>query len=97
MFPKTRSYVKKCNGQTRWMYFLIDDIDLSERYNTIWDKVSTDIKKNLILSLSIIYIYIFLKTNVKSHGDEVTVFCDKGGFKSCLFCSDYLGFCSQKR
>ena len=56
MFPKTRSYVKKCNGQTRWMCFLIDDIDLSERYNTIWDKVSTDIKKNLILSLSIIYI-----------------------------------------
>ena len=36
------------------MYFLIDD-DLLEKYNTIWDKVSTDIKKkNLIVNLSII-------------------------------------------
>ena len=27
------------------MYFLIEDDDLLEKYNTIWDKVSTDIKK----------------------------------------------------
>ena len=34
--------------------FLIENDDLLEKYNTIWDKVSTDIKKNLIASLSII-------------------------------------------
>ena len=27
------------------MYFLIEDDDLLEKYNTIWDKVSADIKK----------------------------------------------------
>ena len=27
------------------MYFLIEDDDLLEKYNSIWDKVSADIKK----------------------------------------------------
>ena len=27
------------------MYFLIEDDDLLEKYNTIWDKVNADIKK----------------------------------------------------
>ena len=27
------------------MYFLIEDDDLLKKYNTIWDKVSADIKK----------------------------------------------------
>ena len=52
MLLKTRAYVKSCDGQTKWMYFLIEDDDLLEKYSTIWDKVSTDIKKNLIASLS---------------------------------------------
>ena len=38
-------YVKSYDGQTKWMYFLIDDDNLLEKYNTIWDKVSADIKK----------------------------------------------------
>ena len=55
MLPKTSVYVKSCDGQTRWMYLLIQDDDLLEKYNTIWDKVSADIKKrNLIESLSTI-------------------------------------------
>ena len=29
------------------MYFLIEDEDLLEIYNTIWDKVNTDIKIEL--------------------------------------------------
>ena len=53
MLPKTSTYVKSCDGQTKWMYFLIEDDDLLEKWNTIWDKVSADIKKNLIASLSI--------------------------------------------
>ena len=33
------------DGKTKWIYFLIEDDDLLEKHNTIWDKVSTDIKK----------------------------------------------------
>ena len=36
------------------MYFLIEDDELPEKYYTIGGKVSTDIKKNLILNLSTI-------------------------------------------
>ena len=40
------AYVKNYDGETKWMYFLIeDDDDFLEKYNTIWDKVSADIKK----------------------------------------------------
>ena len=45
MLPKRSAYVKSYDGQTKWMYFLIEDDDLLEKYNTIWDKVSADIKK----------------------------------------------------
>ena len=40
MLPKASTYVKSYNGQTEWMYFLIEDDDLLEKYNTIWDKVN---------------------------------------------------------
>ena len=33
------------NGQTKSMYFLTGDDDLLEKHNTIWNKVSADIKK----------------------------------------------------
>ena len=36
------------------MYFLTEDDDLLEKYNTSRDKVSAVIKKNLIMSLSTI-------------------------------------------
>ena len=54
MFPKTSAYVKIYDGQTKCMYFLIEDDDLWENYNTIWDKVLVS-NKNLIGSLSIIF------------------------------------------
>ena len=54
ILPKTRAYVKRYNGKTNSMYFLIEDDDLLEKYNTTWNKVSADIKKNVIASLSII-------------------------------------------
>ena len=53
MLPKTSAYVKGYDGPAKWMYCLIKD-DLLEKYNTIWDKVSPDIKNNLIVSLSTI-------------------------------------------
>ena len=47
MLPKTSGYVKSYGRQTKWMYFLIEADDLLEKYNTIWDKVGTDIKKEI--------------------------------------------------
>ena len=45
MIPETSAYVKSYDGQAKWMYFLIQDNNLLEKYNNIWDKVSSDIKK----------------------------------------------------
>ena len=44
ILPKTRAYIQSYDRQTKWMYFLIEDGDLLEKYNTIWDRVSADIK-----------------------------------------------------
>ena len=57
------------------MYFLIEDDDLLEKYNTIWDKVITDIKKEF--DSKPVYNEEFLTTKIKSHGDEVTDFYNK--------------------
>ena len=35
ILPKTNAYVKCYDGQTKWMYFLIEDDDLLEKCNTI--------------------------------------------------------------
>ena len=35
MLPKTRAYVKRYSGQTKLLYFLIQDDDLLEKSNTI--------------------------------------------------------------
>ena len=75
MLPKTSTYVKSYDGQTKWMYFLIEVDDLLEKYNTIWNKISADIKKEF--DSEPVYKKIYLKTKKKSHGDEVTDFYDK--------------------
>ena len=49
--------------------------ELLEKYNTIWDKVSTDIKREF--DSNPVYNKNYLKTKIKSHGDEVTDFYDK--------------------
>ena len=33
MLPKTTAYVKSYDGQTKWMYFLVEDNDLLETIN----------------------------------------------------------------
>ena len=58
---------------------MIEDDDLLEKHNTIWDNVSTDIKKEFDSEL--VYNKEFLKTRIKSHGDEITDFYDKKIFK----------------
>ena len=45
MLPKTSAYVKSYDGQTQWMYFLIEVDDLLKKYNSILDKFSANIKK----------------------------------------------------
>ena len=73
MLSKTSAYVKSCNGQTKWMYFLISDDDSLEKYNNaIQDKVSADMKKEFDSEL--LHNINFLKRTIKLHGDEVTGF-----------------------
>ena len=45
MLPKKSAYVKSYDEQTKQMHFLTENDDILEKYITIWDKVSTDIKK----------------------------------------------------
>ena len=72
MLPKTSAYVKSYDGQTKWMHFLIEDDGVLEKFNTIWDKVSADMKSEF--DSKSVYNKIFLKTKIKSHSDEVTDF-----------------------
>ena len=51
MLPKTVHFFKIYDEKTKWMYFLIEDDELLEKFNTLWDNVSTDIRK-MITSLS---------------------------------------------
>ena len=51
ILPKTSTCVKSYDGQSKWMLFFIEDDSLLEKYNTIWDKVSADLKKSLIAIL----------------------------------------------
>ena len=73
--PKTSAYGKSYDGQIKWMYFLIEDDDLLEKYNNIWEKVSSDIKREF--DSESVYNKKFLNAKIKSHGDEVTDFYDK--------------------
>ena len=64
---------------------MIEDDDLLGKYNTIWDKVSA--KKEF--DSDPVYNKDYLKTKIKSHGDEVTDFYDKkipnlGSNDTCL-------------
>ena len=52
MFLKANAYLKSHDEQTQWFYFLIENDDLLENYNTIWSKVSADIKNNFRANLS---------------------------------------------
>ena len=72
MLPKTSAYVETYYRRTKWMYFLIEDDELIEKYNTIQGKVSAVIKKEL--DSESVYSKKLLKTKIKPHGDEVTDF-----------------------
>ena len=56
------------------MYFLIEDDKLLEKCDTIWDKVSADIIK---IDREPAYNENYLKSKIKSNGNEVTDFYNK--------------------
>ena len=57
------------------MCFLTENDDLLEQYNTIWDNVSADIKKEF--DIEPVSNKNFMKSKVKSHSDEVRDFYNK--------------------
>ena len=57
------------------MHFLIENDDLLEKSNTIWNKVSADIKKEFHRKLA--YNKKNLTTKIKPYVDKVTVFYGK--------------------
>ena len=87
MLSKATAYVKSYEGQTKWVYFLIEDDYLLEKYNTIWNKVSANIKKGFDSEPA--YNKNYSKTKIKPYGDEDTDFYDKkipklGSYHTCL-------------
>ena len=57
------------------LFFLIENDNILQKYNTIWDKVSADTKREF--DCEPVFNKDFLKTKIKSRGDEVTDFYDK--------------------
>ena len=51
---------------------MIDDNELLEKYSTIWDKISADIKKEF--DSESVHNKEFLKAKIKPHGEEDTDF-----------------------
>ena len=45
ILSKTSAYVKSYDGETKWVYFLIEDDELLEKYNDILNKVNNSIRK----------------------------------------------------
>ena len=75
MLPNTNVYVKDYDEKINWIYFLIKNDNLLNKYNTIQDKISTDAK--IELNGIPVYNKTFLKTKTKVCGDEATDFHDK--------------------
>ena len=58
MLPETSTNVKNYDGQTESIYFLIENGDLLEKCNIIWDKVSVEVT---VTNLQIFMIKKFLR------------------------------------
>ena len=75
MLPLPSAYIKNYDEETNWIYFLIKDDDLLNKYNTIWDKINADAKTEL--NGKTVYYKKFLKTKTKFYGNEATDFHDE--------------------
>ena len=49
MLPKTSTNVKNYDGQNKSMYFSVENGDLLEKCNIIWDKVSVEVAVTKLL------------------------------------------------
>ena len=45
ILPKRCTNVKRYDGETKWIYFLIKDDECLKKYSDVWTKVSNSIKK----------------------------------------------------
>ena len=82
MLPKMKAYVKSYDGQTKWMYFLIEDDDLLAKENTFWTKWALILKKEF--DGEPIYNKKLLKTQIKSNSHEATDLHDKKCLRQLL-------------
>ena len=55
--------------------FLMEDNELLEKYNTLWNKISADVIKEFDSNLT--YNKYILKTKIRCYGDEPTDFYDR--------------------
>ena len=76
MLSKAIAYVKiMIDKLNECIFWLIEDDDFLEKYHTIWDKISADIKNDF--DYEPVYKKEILKTKIKSHGDTAKDFYDK--------------------
>ena len=71
MLLETGAYIKSYDRETKWMYFVIEDNELLETYNDIWNKVGNSIKK---IDCEPIYNKKVLKTKTKSYSNKALDF-----------------------
>ena len=69
------AYLKGYDGETKWVYFLIEDDDLLKKYNDNWNKVSNNINEDFDSKL--ICNEKILRTKINSYSDNVTNFRNK--------------------
>ena len=69
------AYLKGYDGETKWVYFLIEDDDLLKKYSDNWNKVSNNINEDFDSKL--ICNEKILRTKINSYGDDVTNFRNK--------------------
>ena len=74
-FQKQAFKIKSYDAETKWMYFLIEHDELLKKYNDIWNEFSSRIEKEF--DSKPVYNNKFVKTKIKSYGDETTDFHDK--------------------
>ena len=72
ILPKTSTYVKSYDAETKCMYFSIEYNVLLKKYNNIWIDVSSSMKREF--DSKPIHNERSLKTKIKSYADEAVDF-----------------------
>ena len=69
MLPKLRAY-RRDFDETKYMFFLNKDDELLEKYNKIWDKGSSSVKKRF--DNEPVYNEKYLKAKIKSLEEKIS-------------------------